>query len=216
MNKYHLIIDTSSSKTLVAYGASDQVAIIREWTAGFQLSRELLPAIEKLLARRGRPAAIFCVTGPGSFTGLRIAVSTAYALGYAWNIPVIPIEAFEIYEANQKNPMPPYTVVLDNIKDLVYVKRVRRGEKQYAVANIVEGKRQKAKGKSEEFFGYIPKEKQIISGVKNKRLLASPLSGRQRAKLISQIGQGRLKGSCNFTKPIVPLYVNSPNITLKK
>ena len=203
---HYLIIDASPSKTLVAYGTGDKIAVIREWPAGFKLSRELLPAIEKVLARRGQPAAIFCVTGPGSFTGLRIAVSTANALGYAWNIPVIPIEAFEIYEANQKNLKRSYTVVLDNIKGLVYMKRVSKGKVRFAVEQV----------KSEEFFGYISKEKQIIFGVKNKRLLASPLSGRQRAELISQIGHGRLKGSCNFTKPIVPLYVNSPNITLKK
>src|SRR5690606_19449497 len=109
------------------------------------------------------------------FTGLRIAVSIANALGYAWNIPVIPIEAFEIYEANQKPPKRSYAVVLDNIKDLVYIKRVSKRKVRFAVEQV---KSQRSKVKSEEFFGYISKEKQIIFGVKNKRLLASPLSGR--------------------------------------
>ncbi len=209
----YLIIDASPSKTLVAYGDNSKIIFTREWAAGFKLSKELLPAIEKVLARRGQPDAIFCVTGPGSFTGMRIAAATANALAYAWQIPVVPIEAFEIYEANQKNLKPPYTVVLDNIKDLVYVKRVSEGKVRFAVEQV---KDQKSKVKSEEFFGYISKEKKIILGAKNKNFLASPLSGEQRAELISWIGQGRLKESHDFTEPIVPLYVNAPNITLKK
>lgn len=215
-NLMDLILDASAKKTLVAYGDSAKIVASREWVAGIKLSKELLPAIERILARRPKPRAVFCVTGPGSFTGLRIAVSTANALGYAWRLPVVPIEAFEIYEAAQLNLQPPYEVVLDNIRDLVYLKRVWRGKREYAVERVEEVKNQKSKVKSQELFGYVSKEKQNILGAGNKRLLVIGLSGKQRAKLIIQIGQEKRKQSHVFARPIIPLYINAPHITVKK
>lgn len=55
-------------------------------------SQVLLPMIEKILKRNKLDfkdlKAIEVETGQGSFTGLRVGVSVANALGYALNIPV--------------------------------------------------------------------------------------------------------------------------------
>lgn len=55
-------------------------------------SQVLLPLISKLLDRENLTFAdlegIEVETGPGSFTGLRVGVSVANALGFALNIPV--------------------------------------------------------------------------------------------------------------------------------
>lgn len=49
-------------------------------------SQVLLPLVTKLL--KNDINAIEVETGPGSFTGLRVGVAVANALGYALNIPV--------------------------------------------------------------------------------------------------------------------------------
>jgi len=41
--------------------------------------------------------AIGVVVGPGSFTGIRMGIAYAKGLGIGLNIPVIPVNAFELY-----------------------------------------------------------------------------------------------------------------------
>lgn len=43
--------------------------------------------------------AIAVVVGPGSFTGIRLGIAYAKGLGIGLNIPVVPINAFELYLA---------------------------------------------------------------------------------------------------------------------
>lgn len=47
----------------------------------------LMPAIAAMLGNR-RPARIIVDIGPGSFTGIRIGIAAARALGLAWGVPV--------------------------------------------------------------------------------------------------------------------------------
>lgn len=55
-------------------------------------SQVLIPLIDKLLKKCNLDykllSGIELETGPGSFTGLRVGVSVANALGYSLNIPV--------------------------------------------------------------------------------------------------------------------------------
>lgn len=76
----HLAIETSQRTGSVAVGAGD--AIEEEpLRVGRRHDDDLMPAIDRLFKRLGyRPAdvsAVFVSIGPGGFTGLRIAVTTA-------------------------------------------------------------------------------------------------------------------------------------------
>ena len=83
-----LYIDTSSNqKTIVRLNNHE---LVKE--SGFQHSQVVLPMIMELLkAQSSKLQAITEIEvnpGPGSFTGLRVGVSMANALGVALKVPV--------------------------------------------------------------------------------------------------------------------------------
>lgn len=67
--------------------------------AGGQCSELLVPAIAALLERHGlqkRALSLLAVaSGPGSFTGLRVAIATVKGLAEAFAIPVVPVSVLE-------------------------------------------------------------------------------------------------------------------------
>jgi tRNA threonylcarbamoyladenosine biosynthesis protein TsaB len=67
--------------------------------SGGQYSEVLVPAIAALLVRHGLEKSslslIAVASGPGSFTGLRVAIATAKGLAEAFAIPVVPVSVLE-------------------------------------------------------------------------------------------------------------------------
>lgn len=83
-----LFIDTSDrDKIVVGLDKKRFTAKARE-----DKSQKLLPFIDEVLRLKGVPfeniTEIEVNTGPGSFTGLRVGVSVANAIGWALGIPV--------------------------------------------------------------------------------------------------------------------------------
>lgn len=92
-------LDTSVRSTGVALIESGQV-VAETWIGpGHSSAASLLPALDGLLDvagwSRDSVDAVGVVVGPGSFTGLRIGVTTAKALAYSWQVPVIGVTGLE-------------------------------------------------------------------------------------------------------------------------
>lgn len=71
----------------------------QDWPAPTRSTEILAPALAHMLRELGcscqNLARIACVYGPGSFTGIRLVLSTAAALRRALNIPVAPLDFME-------------------------------------------------------------------------------------------------------------------------
>ena len=91
-----LAIDTSSNACGVALLCNNEVKALHE-LAPMQQTQKILPMIDALLGEAkvslNQLDALAFGCGPGSFTGVRIAVSVMQGLGYAMNLPLIPVSS---------------------------------------------------------------------------------------------------------------------------
>ncbi|MDF2157006.1 tRNA (adenosine(37)-N6)-threonylcarbamoyltransferase complex dimerization subunit type 1 TsaB [Algoriphagus sp. CAU 1675] len=96
---YILSIETSTDKCSVAVHENSQLKSIREIDEKGAHSEKLLALIEGVLNDAGISSsglnAVAVSKGPGSYTGLRIGVSTAKGLAFALGIPLIGVDTLQ-------------------------------------------------------------------------------------------------------------------------
>jgi tRNA threonylcarbamoyladenosine biosynthesis protein TsaB len=98
-----LAIDTCGATGSIALGRveADAVTILAQTElAGKTYSSQLIPALREMLERQGLSVAalkaIVVVNGPGSFTGVRIGVSSAKGLAEALEIPLLAVSRLAV------------------------------------------------------------------------------------------------------------------------
>ena len=82
-----LAIETATSACSVALIEDGVVIAAERATVGRGHAERLVPMIAAL-PDGGRADAVCVDCGPGSFTGLRVGIAAARALGFAWGMPV--------------------------------------------------------------------------------------------------------------------------------
>jgi tRNA threonylcarbamoyl adenosine modification protein YeaZ len=93
-----LVVSTSSPALSLALVADGGVLAAEHLLIGRGHAEALVPAVAALLAGQ-RPASILVDIGPGSYTGIRIGVAAARALGLAWGVPVHGLSALALVAA---------------------------------------------------------------------------------------------------------------------
>jgi tRNA threonylcarbamoyl adenosine modification protein YeaZ len=91
-----LAIDGASTDLSIALAADDGAPIVDDaWTSAQRQSAELLPGVLELLRTSDRTlrdlTAVAVGTGPGSFTGLRVAMALAKGLSLALERPIVGV-----------------------------------------------------------------------------------------------------------------------------
>lgn len=102
-----LFIDTSISFPTIALVKDNNVLFCYHEEIKSDMSSKMLPIIDKALTDGNISVKsidkIFVVTGPGSFTGVRIGVAIAKTIAWTLNIPVIPISSLEYMATTDSN-----------------------------------------------------------------------------------------------------------------
>lgn len=97
---YLLLIESSSETASVCLTQNGQILAIRFSEQKNDSSSKLVPYIKDMLnvsgISEGRPDAVAVSIGPGSYTGLRVGLSTAKGLCYSWNIPLLTINTLDM------------------------------------------------------------------------------------------------------------------------
>ena len=92
---YILHIETSTKICSIALSRGEELVGTLDLLEGMNHTALLAPAIDQLLTSKGiQPTqlqAISVSTGPGSYTGLRVGSSTAKAMAYTLQIPILAV-----------------------------------------------------------------------------------------------------------------------------
>lgn len=103
-----LSIDTASNVCGVSILEDSNLICNLDQNTGRTHSENLMPMIKEAFDKANLTLAnidlIVCDKGPGSFTGIRIGVSTAKAFTDSKNIPAIGVSSLEALAYNVKNP----------------------------------------------------------------------------------------------------------------
>ncbi len=105
-----------------------EISIIQKQIEGVSgHAQSVLPLAHTLLDEQGRSKnELSCVAfgnGPGAFTGIRVACGIAQGIGFALNIPLIPVSALHALAANAAARLPGRLIItaLDARMDEVYL-----------------------------------------------------------------------------------------------
>jgi tRNA threonylcarbamoyladenosine biosynthesis protein TsaB len=125
-----LAIETVETSGSVAALVGQQLLCEIRLPAGQRSAQSLAPAISRLLGEVGwRPGDVELVavaSGPGSFTGLRIGVTTAKAFAFAAGCPVIGVHTLEAIAAQAPAEVAALEVVLDAQRGELFAASLQR------------------------------------------------------------------------------------------
>jgi tRNA threonylcarbamoyladenosine biosynthesis protein TsaB len=98
-----LLVDTATDIARVALLTKDQVLAFRENSDSRQHATFVQPAIEALCVETGIQLAqlegVVVVNGPGSYTGLRVGLSSAKGICFALHIPLYTLNTLQVMAA---------------------------------------------------------------------------------------------------------------------
>ena len=125
----YLAIDTSSRYLTVVAKKGENLIVRHLPDCAMKHSQIVMDEVEKGMAEANLPPRecdFFCaVTGPGSFTGIRIGISTVKGLAMGAGKPLLGITSFDLvaYNVNSEN----FCVVIDAAHSHFYVKGYGKG-----------------------------------------------------------------------------------------
>lgn len=119
-----LAIDTSTDYLSIALVRDGKVVAGFHRKMRMRHSSMLMPTLEKVLKKaRVKLPAVDCLAisaGPGSFTGLRIGVTTIKGFSFALGLPIVAVPTLDVIARNIKSYQGIVCPVLDARKNKVY------------------------------------------------------------------------------------------------
>lgn len=103
----YLLLDSSNTYLSVGLAKNDKLVDKISYPCFQRQSEYMVSEIDKLLKRNHLKAnkinGIVTSIGPGSYTGIRIALTIAKVMSYALNIPLYPLSTLEINKVIDKD-----------------------------------------------------------------------------------------------------------------
>ncbi len=222
-----LAIDTSTATASIALSSGGEVVAEMTWCAGQNHTVELVPNINHLLRQAGAGPAditgLVVATGPGSFNGLRVGMSTAKGLAFALNLPLVGISTLEVEAYPHSITALPVCPILEVGRGEVAAAlfQSRRGKWRRLLAEHITTTGEllpKINGRT-VFCGRISAEtaSQLKDTLGSRALVVSGGAALRRAGYLGRLGWARLsEGDFDPLPTLQPLYLRSPSITVSR
>ena len=102
-----LLLDSSNTSLSVGFAKDDQLICYTSYESWQSQSENMIPEIDKLMKEhqidRKDISSIIVAIGPGSYTGVRIALTIAKVAALALEIPVYPVSSLRVLKDGE-NP----------------------------------------------------------------------------------------------------------------
>lgn len=220
-------IDTSTDVASLALIKHHLVLAEMTWHANLNHTIQLLPNLEQIFKLTGTRASqltgIAVAIGPGSFSGLRVGVSTAKGLAFSLNIPIVGINSLEIAAYQYKETRLPvcaifnagHSELVSGIYQEVHGTWVSLAENKITTLDALCSQIKEKTLFCGEFGPQITSELKVR--LRDKAIVTSPLTNLRRAGFLAELGLKRLESDdVDNVANLQPLYLRRPPITQTK
>jgi tRNA threonylcarbamoyladenosine biosynthesis protein TsaB len=222
-----LALDTSTSFASIALVRDRMLTAELSWDVGRRHSVELLPRLRWLLETHGRAwrevSAVGVATGPGSFNGLRVAVTTAKMLALSLGIPVFGVPTLDVIAWGAADVAGPVWATMDAGRGQLYAAayaaptesaRAWRPLDEYMIVTPAELGARVAAGSVVCGEWQAETERALRAALDPRARIRSPLAGR-RAAWLAELALARAAetGAADDPAALEPLYLRRPGIT---
>ncbi len=222
-----LAIDTSTAIASLALSVKGEVQAELTWHAGRSHTTELMPTIVHLLhlakVEIEDMQGIIVAKGPGSFTGVRVGVSTAKGLCFALGVPLVGISTLEVEAfAHAATSLPVCPILGAGRGEIAAALFQMQGEKwaRLTTEHITNVDDLCSEIEHQTIFcGEIPPEvaQRLKHRLGSKAIILQGGASLRRAGFLAQLGWRRLEAK-DFDDPatLQPLYLRKPAVTIKQ
>ncbi len=194
MNPTILYIETATDVCSVALSRGAEVIGLKEEVGGNNHAKHLLPFVDEVLKQAEVSMkeinGVAVSIGPGSYTGLRIGVSTAKGIAYTAGIPVMAISTLESIAqgaktlwAESSSEQPQIIPMIDARRMEVFTTRYdfnMRSLEEISSKIVDENTFTELLSKEKVLFcgNGMPKCKEILSAFPNAKFMDAPISAK--------------------------------------
>ena len=161
---------------------------------------------------------IAATSGPGSFTGVRIGLSTARALKISTNLPLILVGSLEVLAFKYKQKNSNIFVAIDAKMDEFFIGSFSKTGQQIIESQLI---------KSEDILNFLPKEKFFLCG-SGKNIIVKSISDKKlnyqindqediiEADLVGLLAYKKIHEYKNSPQNNEAVYLRQPKISKRK
>ncbi len=214
-----LAIDTSTELAGLALWEDGALVAECTWLSGRSHTGQLLPRLSELQRLAGasieRLSGVAVAVGPGSFTGLRVGITTAKTLAWSLRLPLAGVPTLEAMAyAHSAAGLPVYPI-MDAGRGDVYTAMFQRtgvGWRQLAPYQVSKPSEVWASVRERTLFcGDTEAVRSAMKGSKVRAVFASGAANVRRPSLVAELGLLAIeRGELADPSLLQPLYLRRP------